>query len=58
MSFVGTGMEYIEVTRILYDGSTVRTRDVAIHIPLLKADPDIVSIISEETGEVFFLAPC
>ena len=53
MSFIGTHLEYIEVTRHA-GGEVCKSVDIALHIPVLKADPDVIKIVSAETGEVFF----
>lgn len=54
MSFIGTGMEYIQTTRKMPTGEVFKTTDVAKNLPLLKADPFVTEIVSIETGEVFF----
>lgn len=54
MDFIGTGMEYIQVTLKLPTGEVFKLAGVAKQIPLWKADPYVTEIVSAETGEVFY----
>lgn len=54
MSFIGTSMEYIQITLSLPTGEVYKFCGVAKQIPLWKSDPYVTEIVSAETGEVFY----
>ena len=53
MSFVGTHLEYLEVTR-RYGDEVYKSIDMALSFPILKGDRSVISVVSVDTGEVFF----